>query len=439
MNPLFGCAIVLLGLGALIGGVKALQARGSLNAEGSRKLVHMGMGVICLTFPLLFRDVWPVWALAAIASIALAGLRLVPALKHHFGSVLHGVDRVSLGELYFPLGVAAVFTLAHGKAGFFIVPTAILTFADAAGALVGRRYGRRSFATLEGTKTVEGSFAVGFTAFLCTALPLLIAQERIVLALTIGVLIGLFSALVEAVSWRGLDNVFLPLAAFAQLSAYLNLPEIALLERLGTLVVVTFIAFIWRRGKFVDDSARLGGALALFFIWTAGDWRWLAAPVVLLIGYVHLMPRIPGGVDCHNLLAVICVGSSALPWCVMHAFAPDARWIWPYTIGMTAQQGIITLVRFSQGCAHWPRWAWWAMANAQALVLQLLAFWLLDWNHTVSVNRYLSGIAVVMIATTAFAIWEKKLQAPDDLNARWWKQGVTAFAASAAAFVFVSA
>jgi phytol kinase len=439
VSPFAGIAVVLGALGALLVGVKIAQARGVFGAEAARKAVHIGMGVICLMFPLLFgKDVWPVWVLAGLAVVALGALRVVPVLKREIGGVLHDVKRTSLGEMYFPVGVAAVFTLARGDALAFGVPVALLTFADAAGALVGKRHGRHKYETLEGWKSIEGSLAVGVAAWVCVAVPLLLTGHGWHASAVIGAIIGVFGMMVEAISWRGLDNVFLPLAAFAQLVIYLGLPLESLVVRRVVLVVITVAAWVWRRGRVVDDSARLGGALALYFFWAVGGWTWLIAPVVLMTSYVRLMPAGPGGMPRHNLVAVICVGSAGLVWAVAQAFAPGAQpWLWWFTLGVAAHQAVIATVRFSQGRAAWSRVGWWAAGTAQAMVLQGAAFVLLDRGRTVSWVELGAGLACVAVATAGFVVCEPKLQMPDDLSARWWKQGVTAVVASAAGGAFL--
>ena len=98
MNPFLGIAIILCTLGALMLGVKLLQA-GGIDPELARKLVHMGMGIACLPFPWLFSAPWPVWILAGMAAVALAALRTVPVLRRELGGVLHGVQRASFGEV----------------------------------------------------------------------------------------------------------------------------------------------------------------------------------------------------------------------------------------------------------------------------------------------------------------------------------------------------
>ncbi|MEO5959565.1 MAG: hypothetical protein ABIZ49_02015 [Opitutaceae bacterium] len=437
MSPAAGIALVLVSLTACMLFARALQRRGFVGSETARKIVHVGMGSVCLSFPWLFGERWPVWTLAGIAGVALSAVRFVPVLRRALGSVLHDVNRASWGEVYFPLGVAAVFTLADGNRILFVVPVAMLTFADAAGALVGRRWGRRLFETLEGTKSVEGSLAVGLTGFACVTGPLLAVGHNAGEALSIGATMGMFSMMLEAISWRGLDNALLPLAGFAQLSVYLALSREALVARLLALAAIAAVALAWRRGHLVDDCARLGAALALYFFWAVGGWTWLIAPLVLLVSYVRLMPTVPGGVPRHNLVAVICVASAGLVWGVAAAFAPDPRWLWPFTLGVAMHQGVIAIVRFSQGRPGWPRAAWWAVGTTQAAGLHVLTFALADGGRTVNAIGFLAGALCLAAGTAGFVLWEKKLRLPDDLNARWWKQGTVALAASTAGFYFM--
>src|SRR5690606_22351320 len=166
----------------------------------------------------------------------------VPWLRTRLGGVLHDVKRESWGELYFPAGVAVVFTLARGDALRFAIPVALLTFADAAGALVGRRWGKHHYETLEGRKSIEGSVAVGVAGALCAWVPLTLAGVPVTTAVLIALVMGLFGMILEAIAWRGLDNMFLPLAAFAQVSIYLGLGDAQLLARLGVLAAITVAA-----------------------------------------------------------------------------------------------------------------------------------------------------------------------------------------------------
>ena len=106
MNPLPGMALVACSFAVIMGGVTAARRALSLQPELSRKLVHVGMGLVTLSFPLLFLEAWPVWVLSISFLIALAALRFVTPLRQRLGKTLSDVGRQSLGEFYFPLAVA---------------------------------------------------------------------------------------------------------------------------------------------------------------------------------------------------------------------------------------------------------------------------------------------------------------------------------------------
>src|SRR5437868_3151074 len=112
VNPWPAMALVLAVLGGLLVGLRLVQRVASPHPELTRKLVHMGMGLVTLTFPWLFDEAWPVLTLAGLSVVLLLSLRLVKVLRSGLGSVLGGVGRESsLGEVYFPVAVAVLFVL----------------------------------------------------------------------------------------------------------------------------------------------------------------------------------------------------------------------------------------------------------------------------------------------------------------------------------------
>src|SRR3954470_14777259 len=133
------------------------------NPEFLRKLLHVGMGLVVLLLPFLFHQSWPVIFLAGICAAALAAAKFYKPL----GAVVGGVDRDSLGDIYFPISVAIIFiaanrtstSLAHGRIILFFIPILILTLADAIAAFVGISYGAHRYTGISGQKSAEGSLA----------------------------------------------------------------------------------------------------------------------------------------------------------------------------------------------------------------------------------------------------------------------------------------
>lgn len=239
---------ILLVLAALMGLLVALsiyKGRCHPHPELPRKLLHVGMGVICLSFPWLFDALWPVLLLAGVSSAMLWALRSVALLRQHLGGVIHGVRRSSLGDLCYPLSVALVFALADGDPALYCAPIALLALADPAAALVGRR-GRLRYTTRDGVKSLEGSIAFGCVGFLCVQVALgllrpLYGPELILISAAM----ALLTAVVESYSWGGFDNLFVPLAGIASLAVLSCLAVAALyllLAGAGTLVALAVTA-----------------------------------------------------------------------------------------------------------------------------------------------------------------------------------------------------
>lgn len=194
--------------------------RRAVQPETSRKLFHVSMGLFVLTLPLLFATIWPVVILSALTIIMMIALRTVASLKERLGSVICGVKRRSLGEIYFPLGVGSVFCLSNGDRVLYSVPILILALADAAAALVGVRYGRWRFRAMDGYKSVEGSIAFFAVSFASVFLFLRLfggagQMEAALMALALSFIL----MIVEALAWRGMDNALIPLCGFFILKA----------------------------------------------------------------------------------------------------------------------------------------------------------------------------------------------------------------------------
>ncbi|MBM7067432.1 hypothetical protein [Actibacterium sp. 188UL27-1] len=234
----FGSVAILLGLMALV----RRQARASgWSAEVQRKLVHIGTGLYALGLPWLFTDQWPVYMLIGITIVVMLILRLPRFAKGGLGETLHGVERQSWGDLLLALAIGVVFALSEGRAILYILPIATLTLADAAAALTGTRYGKQFFQIEDGQKSVEGS-AVFFMVTLILSMVCLLLLTEVPRAnvILLAVILAAFGTLVEADSWRGFDNFFLPTGLMLFLNMNLTAPALDL----GLLILIYALA-IW--------------------------------------------------------------------------------------------------------------------------------------------------------------------------------------------------
>src|SRR4051812_50211453 len=123
MNNWLGIALVLAAFAVLLAGLALYRRAGRASPELLRKLLHVGMGAVILSFPWLFHRAWPVLLLSALfvliflarkvlARPALARARGVSSVGTSLAEVLDGVGRASYGEIYFAVSVAVLFLAA---------------------------------------------------------------------------------------------------------------------------------------------------------------------------------------------------------------------------------------------------------------------------------------------------------------------------------------
>jgi phytol kinase len=224
-------ALSLLLMIGLLATTAVITRRLGLHPEAARKTIHVGLGLYCLSFPLLFDRPGPVIVLCACAVILMLAVRGSRHRDSGLGAGLHGVARESYGELLFAVSVALVFTLGHRQLITYLLPIAILTLSDAAAALVGVRYGRVQFRIDGGYKSLEGAVIFLLTAWIISMCLLLMYSDASRLSvIVLGGLIAVYGTLVEGASWRGWDNFFLPIAIHTVLVHALGVPSAVLLE-----------------------------------------------------------------------------------------------------------------------------------------------------------------------------------------------------------------
>lgn len=240
--PVF--VLVWMLFAALLFGLRSLQRHYALDPEWARKLLHLSMGLIALGTPWVFVENAPVIFLSALFVVFLTARHYSPRIRRLCGPVLDGVHRASIGEICFPAGVALSFLLARGDPLLFCLPVLMLTFPDAAAALVGKRWGAIFYPSIGGAKSLEGSLAFVACAVPASYAPLwLFARTGQTEALLIALNLAILLALVEALSPRGLDNLLLPLATSILLRAYLSLNLIQLSFH-SCLALLSFLLFV---------------------------------------------------------------------------------------------------------------------------------------------------------------------------------------------------
>lgn len=289
-----GGSVLLLAF--VLWAVSRLSKIAKLDPEIGRKLVHISLGLYCLTFPWIFSHAWEVAAMCLLAILVFLLAR--GTMRKQLGGGLHGVTRQSYGELLFAVSVALLFWLKDGHyimtqqarpaigPVLYVLPILILTLCDAASALVGSQYGRRVFRIEEGSKSVEGVVAFAMTAWLTALIAFLlltdIGRGEIIL---LAFITAAFGALLEAASWRGLDNLFIPLGLYFLLANLMHHGVIGLSIIAGAFFITLMGLLAMTRSSGADRHFLAIGATLFFCIAIFSGVLSLIVPAIAVAAY----------------------------------------------------------------------------------------------------------------------------------------------------------
>lgn len=343
-----GMLVVTLACGLLLGLVSWWKRVGRPAPELTRKAVHVGMGLIALSLPWVFAERWPVPVLCAGMGGAFVALKRY-ARASDLHAAMHDVNRASLGDLYFAVSIGILWVLAGSDRLLFVIPVLVLTLGDAVAALVGVRYGQLRFDGDAAGKSVEGSAALFIVTLLSVHLPLTLsgrvgAAESVLIAGTMGVLV----MVLEAVAWRGLDNVFVPIGAFIALTTWLPLGRPALAWRMLLAVGLLVVVALARQRATLRDRALAGAVFFGYLVGAFEDWRWLVAPFILFVAYARLFPpSASSGPREHDTTAVAGVAMPAAVWLFAARVLEQPAMFVPFTATFVAQLAMIGVVHAS--------------------------------------------------------------------------------------------
>ena len=186
-------------------------------AEFTRKIVHIGTGVLTLTFPMFLQHLWQV-VVICLSFLLLLGL----SKKFNFLRSINAIDRPSSGSILYPIIVIITFAYyqyqqqqptVFGKLLYFYLPILIMAVCDPLAALAGTAYKKQRSHTAG--KTLAGSLTFFISAaMLSFSLYWSYRSGLGIVWLLLNALgVSLLTMIAERYSNGGWDNFTIPLAA----------------------------------------------------------------------------------------------------------------------------------------------------------------------------------------------------------------------------------
>jgi phytol kinase len=219
MSNWLGFIIALVYIFTMIGAAEGLRRWRGYNSDFTRKVIHIGVGMLSWALPFLFTSPWPF-------VIACAAFMVINFLDWRYGffAAMASTDRSNLGTVYFPLAAAVVALLFWDRPPLMVAALMPLTWGDGLAPVFGRAFGRYPYTVLGHRRTLEGStgFLVAALLFSWLALWLVDGPPHLTpaTALLPALVMSAVTMLVEAVSIWGLDNLTITAVAILILASW---------------------------------------------------------------------------------------------------------------------------------------------------------------------------------------------------------------------------
>ena len=209
MNNPLGFLITLIYIFAVIGIGEGLRRWRGYTSDFTRKVVHIGVGMVMWIIPHLFDNPW--WF-----AMACGGFMVLNFLDWRYGffASMTSSDRVfanipNLGTVYFPFAAGVCAVLFWDRPGLMIAAMMPLTWGDGLAPVVGRRLGWGAYRVGGHTRTLAGSgmFLLAACATTWVALTFGAGSPAVDSPIITAFSIAVATTLVEAATVWGLDNL----------------------------------------------------------------------------------------------------------------------------------------------------------------------------------------------------------------------------------------
>jgi dolichol kinase len=215
--------IYLVGIVLLLVFNELNYRRLKVKGEITRKFAHFAACLATVPFPYIFPSHWYILVLALLFCAVLFITQYSNRLKS-----IHDIERKSIGSYLLPLSIYLTFYLSCRLEMklIYVLPMIILGICDPMAAILGmnikKMNGRINLLGHKFNKTWLGSGAFLVTSFVISIIALYFNRELFDLkTFWLAFAIALGSTLAEFISWRGSDNLTIPLSVVLMLVLFL--------------------------------------------------------------------------------------------------------------------------------------------------------------------------------------------------------------------------
>ena len=267
-----------------------------LKEENSRKIVHISVGSMAALAPFYFSSVLPLLVFAVLFFV----IDWLAIQKGFFKSI-HG-QRFSYGTVYFPIAYL-ILLIIFWPINKNMIAIGILFFAipDAIAALVGQNIKKpHRYRLIKDEKSIEGSIAHFVSGLVLLLIYFSLANLQFA---TPGLAVFLFSVLtisllvtiVESLSSKGSDNLFVPLSSAIITYIFVEANSGQMQQIFLGLLLSLLIIILSYRLKFLDGSGLAVTFLLATAIFGLGGLKW-TVPILVFFIFSSLLSKAGKGI-----------------------------------------------------------------------------------------------------------------------------------------------
>jgi len=241
----------------------------------TRKFIHIVTGLILILSPYIFSNNFIPIIIALLFSI----INFISIKLNQFKSI-HNSKAENYGTFYFPIAYLILCIFWWEKTFTFQLSLALLAFNDPFASIIGNTFpNSKKFIIWNDIKTINGTIAMALSSFLLIYIWFYFDKnfnQEITELLFISLYVSLISTISEIISYKGSDNISIPLFSAISIDLANNIIlNNYILETLYWIIFLASLCYLF----FKVNLLKQNGSIAAFFIgiilFNIGKWKFL--------------------------------------------------------------------------------------------------------------------------------------------------------------------
>ena len=272
MSDLLGASLTILWVSIFLVFSELLARVGKLSKENARKLIHIGVGNVVFFIPLFENFIIAIIIPATfiIGNYFLSPLSPISKIKLKTFEAGH-----SLGTIFYPISLTIVIFLFFDINWKIIACFMPLVYGDGFAAVFGPKSKSGNYIIFGNTKSLLGSGIISLFSIISVFGGIIVLEGDIILAIYVSLITGIVAPIIENLSPKGTDNLFIPIILSILFfvipdKQFLDLEINILMFSVGAIIGLIIASLGFKLHFLTLDGAIFGFILSLYMLGIGG-------------------------------------------------------------------------------------------------------------------------------------------------------------------------